>query len=160
MRRTPCLIAIFVNVVLAQLPNGPNIHNAWSQGTMDNIRVFYSYTSLEPENFHCRVDYYHDGRIRLLVTEGYYHIPGSPMSSIVVWYHLRPTQSPHFVGSELVITSYKELTRPILKSEPTVVSKDMFTKHCVPLLGDLFKQIPAPEIKMFRDQYGSVFGVK
>jgi hypothetical protein len=153
------LLLFSVNTASAQLPSSPNTSNAWSKGTLDGIRIFYSYKSLEPENFHCRIDYYHDGRIQLLAVEGYYHIPGSPVSAIVVWYQLQPTKTPNFTGSELVTTSCKELTGSKLKSEPTIVAEDMFTKRCVPLLKDLFTKIPVPEVKMFKDQYGSVFGV-
>ena len=148
------------NTASAQLPSDPNINNAWAQGTFDGIRIYYSYTSPKPKNFYCRVDYFHNGKIRLLAIESYNHIPGSLVSKIVVWYHLQPTKTANFTGSELVITSHKKLSGPELKSEPTIVPRDMFTKRCVPLLNNLFNKIPAPEVKMFKDQYGSVLGIE
>lgn len=143
-----------------KLPSEPNINNAWSQGTMDGIRIYYGYTSPEPENFHCRCDYYYDGSIRLLAVQGYYHIPDSPVSTVTTFYSLRPTPVRQLNGSELVMISYKTLSGPNLKVEPTITTEDIFTKRCIPLLGDLFKQISTQEVKMFKDQYGQVFSIK
>jgi hypothetical protein len=117
------------------------------------------YGSPEP-TFSCRVDYYHDGRIRLIATEGYYHIPDSPISTITTFYSLKPTPVREHSGYWLERLTYRMLSGPDLKAEPVITSEDLFAKRCVPLLGDLFKQIPAPESKMWKDQYSSVFSVK
>ena len=151
------LSLLFGNSALAQLPSGPNVNNAWYQGTMEDVRIFYGYGS-NSQHFHCRVDYYHDGRIRLLANESYYHVPNSALRVVTTWYFLQPPSGRESGdGKQLVRISYKTLGPPF-KVEPVIVKEDLFTKHCVPFLGDLFRQIPAPESRMWVDQYGAVFG--
>lgn len=158
------LSVLFTGVAAAQLPSGSNVHDVWRQGTMNGIRIFYGYTHLDYNSseptFSCRIDYYHDGRIKLVATEGYYHIPNSPVSDITTFYSLKPTPVRDHGGYWLERVSYKMLSSPDLKAEPVITSEDLFAKRCVPLLGDLFRQIPAPESKMWKGQYGSIFGVK
>lgn len=169
MRATiyPALVLSFLlaSPILAQpkeLPKGPNVTNEWSQEEgWGDIRILYNYFSPESKNFTCRVDYYYDGKIRLLATEGYYHIPNFPISTVSTFYTLRPTSVPDTKrGNELVRVSYKVMAGPRIEVEPTTVSEDQFTKRCIPLLNDLFSRIPAAEVKIWKDQFGSVFGIK
>lgn len=154
----------FTGSAAAQLPTDANVKDAWHQGSFDDVRIFYGYSSDKVEegvtDFGCRVDYYHDGRIRLLVSEGYYDVPDAPHSSTSVFYMLEPTKIRQHSGYELKRVSYGYLRGPAIKLEPVLFAEDPFTKRCVPLLDDLFKQIPEPEVVMFRMQYGKLFGLK
>lgn len=148
---------LFSDFASAQLPSGSNVNEAWYQGTLDGIRIFYGYRS-NAEDFHCRIDYGYDGRIVLFVDEVFYRNSDSPIRSIATFYLLKPYVERPLYGKQLVRISYK--TDQNLNVEPIISQEDPFTKRCVPLLNDLFRQIPAPEVKMFRDQYGSVFSIK
>ncbi len=157
-------VLLFSNFAAAQLPSGSNVTDAWSQGTFDGIRIFYQYRP-NSDNFYCSVYYYHDGRINLMAEDAFPHIPDSPANTITTFYSLKPHAEASFRGNQLVRVTYLTLfsvnsTGPFLYFEPVISAEDTFTKRCVPLLNDLFRQIQPQEVKMFQDQYGSLFGIK
>ena len=125
-----CMVFVFFlsgSAASAQLSEGPNVKNAWSQGTFEGLRVFYSYTP-DSNDFNCRIDFYHDGRIRLLAVQSYLGVQDSPFSSITTFYVLKPTTIRQFSGSELVLTSYKTRSGADLKVEPAITAEDVFTR--------------------------------
>lgn len=163
------IVAFLASLLLAssasaQLPTGNNVKDAWYQGSFGGIRLFYGYSSDTAgdgvTDFGCRIDYYHDGRIRLLVSEGYYDNREAPYSSTTIFYSLKPARGRQQSGNELERISYGYRVGPKIVVEPVLYKEDPFTNRCVPHLDALFEEIPAPEVKMFMEQYGRVFRIE
>ena len=153
------LLAWSASAVFAGPPQGPNVYDGWLQNStseLENVRIFYGYSS-SAENFYCRIDYFYDGRIHLLALQSYVHlsISDAPIRSILTWYSLRPIKH----GYELARSSYQEKISPDINIiyEPVLPPQDLFGARCVPLLDELFAQIPAPEAALWKKQYGAIF---
>lgn len=149
---------------VAQVTTEKNVKDAWRQGGFKSIRLFYGYSSSETGDdaagYYCRVDYFHDGRIRLLAINSWIGVPDVRVKKISVSYWLEPINIGHHRGNKLLTEAYQYLAGPDIIVEPVIPENDLFVKRCVPHLGELFEQIPEPEVKMFKEQYGTVFGIE
>ena len=162
-------VSLFLALLLpgnsvAQVTTDKNVEDAWSQGGFKGIRLFYGYSSSETgddaADYHCRVDYFDDGRIRLLAVNSWIGVPDVRVRKISVFYWLEPVNIIQHRGKKLLTSAIQYLAGPDIIVEPVIPTNDLFAKRCVPHLGELFEQIPEPMVKMFKEQYGTVFGIE